>query len=67
MSEQITAQYLNEKDVSAITGLSLSKLRNDRHRGVGMPYYKIGKVVRYRIQEVEKFMEIHRIVMDENE
>lgn len=61
MHDQITARYLNEKDVSDFTGLSLSKLRNDRHRGVGMAYCKIGRSVRYKLSDVESYMDHHRV------
>jgi len=61
MSNPITAQYLNEKDVAAITGLSLSKLRSDRFKGIGMPYCKIGRAVRYKAHDVVKFMDSRRV------
>ena len=57
----IVAQYLNEKDVAAITGLSLSKLRSDRFKGIGMPYCKIGRAVRYKCTDVERFMDSKRV------
>ena len=38
-------KYLNEKQVSEMTGRALSTLRNERFLGKGMPYIKIGKSV----------------------
>jgi hypothetical protein len=55
-------QFLTEKEVAAITRMALSTLRNDRSRGRGIPYCKIGSSVRYPGKDVEKFMLIHRIV-----
>jgi len=54
-------RYLKEQDVADITGMSLSKLRNDRCSGVGIPYCKVGRSVRYRIEDVREFMDRHLI------
>jgi len=50
--------YLNEKQVSEMTGIALSTLRNWRFQRIGIPYHKIGgKLVRYKLQDVLDFME----------
>jgi len=54
-------RYLNEKDVKKITQRALPTLRNDRHRGRGIPYMKVGRSVRYNIQDVIDFMESRKI------
>ena len=54
-------QYLTENDVSKITGVALSTLRNNRSKGRGIPYIKIGRSVRYGLEDVIEFMEIHKI------
>ena len=54
-------QYIDEKEVSRITRFALPTLRNDRHRGRGIPYCKIGRSVRYRLDDVYDFMESHKI------
>jgi hypothetical protein len=59
MSE--TIQYLTEVSVAEITGRALSTLRNDRSIGRGIPYIKIGRSVRYDINDVVRFMEAHKI------
>lgn len=56
-----TPEYLNEQQVSAMTGISLSKLRNDRFYRQGLPYYKVGKSVRYGYDDVKQFMESCKI------
>ena len=54
--------YINEKEVSKITGRALSTLRNDRHAGRGLPYIKWGsRFVRYNKSDVFKFMENMKI------
>ncbi len=54
-------QYLKDKEVSRITGRSLPTLRNDRCKGQGIPYVKLGRSVRYRLDDVLDFMETRKI------
>lgn len=54
-------KYINEKKVSEITGLALPTLRNDRSTTRRIPYIKIGRSVRYDLQDVIAFMESHKI------
>ncbi len=58
---ETTPQYLTEIDVADITKLSLSTLRNDRFIGKGIPYIKIGRSVRYSLQDVTNFMEALKV------
>jgi hypothetical protein len=60
-SQTITVRYLNEKQVAEITGRSLQTLRNDRFKGQGIPYVKVGRSVRYLYGDVVTFMEAGRI------
>ena len=53
--------YFTEIKVAEITGLSLSKLRQDRMKGTGIPYCKLGRSVRYDAQDVQGFMDQHKI------
>jgi predicted DNA-binding transcriptional regulator AlpA len=54
--------YLNERQVSALTGLSLGTLRAYRFKGIGPSYFKVGRAVRYRASDVENFMAGCRII-----
>ena len=54
-------KYLKEEEVSNLTGIALSTLRNNRHMGRGIPYRKISRSVMYSLQEVVDFMEAHKI------
>lgn len=54
-------RYLNEVQVSEITGRALSTLRNERAKNQGMPYIKIGRSVRYDLGDVIRFMDAHKI------
>jgi hypothetical protein len=53
--------YLTDKQVAEITGRGLQTLRNDRHRGQGIPYSKYGRLVRYAEADVIDFMESRKI------
>jgi hypothetical protein len=65
ISDLITKPYLNEEEVSLITGRAISTLRNDRHLRRGIPYLKIGRrAVRYKLDDTLSFMEARRISFD---
>ncbi|MBU1568804.1 MAG: helix-turn-helix domain-containing protein [Proteobacteria bacterium] len=57
-----TPQWLNEKEVSRITGRAEQTLRNDRFIQRGIPYSKIGRSVRYRLDDVVDHMEKNRVI-----
>jgi hypothetical protein len=54
-------RFIDEREVAKITGRALSTLRNERALRKGIPYYKVGRSVRYSIEDVMDFMEIHKI------
>jgi predicted DNA-binding transcriptional regulator AlpA len=62
MEAKVPARYLNEVQVANLTGRALSTLRNERARGLGIPYIKIGRSVRYDLADVIRFMESHKIM-----
>ena len=57
-------RYLNERETSRVTGFALPTLRNHRHRGVGLPYVKVGRAVRYRWTDIITYMESHKVKTD---
>ena len=58
---EVNEKYLTEKQVSELTGMALSTLRNDRSRKTGIPYSKLGRSVRYKLQDVLDFVESRKI------
>ena len=56
--------YVDEKEVSRITGRALSSLRNDRHNRRGIPYYKPNRSVVYALSDVISYMEASKIVTE---
>lgn len=60
--ENQNQRYLNEFEVSELTGIAVQTLRNKRFMGEGPPYYKVFKrSVRYKLSEVYEFMESRKI------
>ncbi|OPY88820.1 MAG: hypothetical protein A4E71_00216 [Smithella sp. PtaU1.Bin162] len=65
-NELLNKPFLNEFEVSAITGRAVSTLRNDRHLRRGLPYLKVSKrSIRYRTPDVMNFMEARLITFNE--
>jgi hypothetical protein len=57
----LAPKYLTEVQVAEITGRALSTLRNDRFCRRGFPYIKIGRSVRYNLDDIVRHMESCRI------
>ncbi|HQP25884.1 MAG TPA: hypothetical protein PLP16_12000 [Smithellaceae bacterium] len=65
-NELIKKPFLNEYEVSAITGRAVSTLRNDRFLRRGIPYLKVSlRSIRYRTPDVLNFMEARPIHFEE--
>ena len=60
-SRPIDHQLLTEKEVQQIFGLNARTLQRERSLGMGIPYVKIGKRVRYKRDDVEKHIERHTV------
>ena len=56
-------KYLKEKEVSEMTGLALSTLRNARarHGKRLIPYIKVSRSIRYSYRDIVEFMESRKI------
>jgi hypothetical protein len=59
-------RFLTEKGVKEMTNRALSTLRNDRHLNRGIPYVKIGRSVRYEMDDVLQFMRSRKIQTEDN-
>ena len=58
MAESPLPTFLKAEVVADWLGISVQALAADRHRGLGLPYVKIGEGrVRYRLDEVLKYIE----------
>lgn len=58
---EMKARYITEKEVSLLTCLALSTIRNARFNRKGIPYVKVGRSVRYSHEDVVSFMESRKI------
>jgi predicted DNA-binding transcriptional regulator AlpA len=58
-------KYLDEKETSKLTSMALSTLRNYRHLGIGVPYIKVGRAVRYSLKDILSYMESRKIKTEE--
>jgi len=45
--------FLNEQQLAARHQRSVKTLRNDRLRGGGVPFIKVGRLVRYQLSDIE--------------
>jgi hypothetical protein len=54
-------RFFTEHEISALIGRAVQSLRNDRSSGIGLPYYKVGRSVRYRLSDVMAWMDTQRI------
>lgn len=51
---------LNEQQVAQRQGRSVRTLQNQRVQGGGIPYFKLGRVVRYRLSDVVEWEDARR-------
>ena len=47
---------LSDRDVERITGRARSTLQKDRVLGTGIPFVRVGRLVRYRQSDVSTFL-----------
>ena len=52
-------RLLNTKEVSEILGVTVKSFANSRYTGIGIqvPYQKIGRLIRYKESDLEKYLE----------
>jgi predicted DNA-binding transcriptional regulator AlpA len=50
-------QLLSDREVEKITGRARSTLQKDRVAGLGIPFVRVGRLVRYRQSDVAAFLD----------
>ena len=55
-------EWMTEKQIAEMLGISRSTLQKMRFLRRGIPYTKIGRSVRYKKMDVERYMEEKKIV-----
>ncbi|EID10877.1 hypothetical protein MXEN_17038 [Mycobacterium xenopi RIVM700367] len=58
----IAPEYMDEKQTAAKLGVKATSLRADRHRGVGLPYVRIAHRIRYRVNDVDAYLNANTVV-----
>lgn len=53
--KNINQTLISERKLAKKLGVPITNLRYNRFRGQGIPFIKIGKLVRYRMEDVEKY------------
>lgn len=57
MQQIVKDTLLNERQAAHFLGCSVFKLQRDRRIGSPLPYVKIGRNVRYRLLELEAYLQ----------
>jgi hypothetical protein len=58
-------RYLTPAEVEAMTGRKQSTLAKDRINRRGIPFYKMGRIIRYHYQDVVDYLKHCRIETDD--
>ena len=56
---------LTESQLAARWQITIKKLQADRWKGVGVPYVKIGRLVRYSPVEVDAYEARHSVAVEQ--
>lgn len=52
---------IGERDASRYIGMSVPWMRQGRMRGRGPAYIRIGRSIRYRIADLDRWLEQHKV------
>lgn len=55
------AEYLTTEQVAKLLQVSPLKLAQDRVYGRGIPYFRLGRTVRYARAEIQAYLAAHRV------
>lgn len=50
-------KMLSEFEAAELLSISVAKLRRDRWVGTGLPYIRLGRTVRYSVEEISSYLE----------
>jgi predicted DNA-binding transcriptional regulator AlpA len=57
----LKVKLLNPKEVSGLTGVPTTTLAQWRYRKIGIPYLRIGRLVRYDLADVDAYLQRCRV------
>lgn len=52
-------KLLSQQEVAAWTGMSSAWFEQNRFKGKGIPYVKLGRSIKYRTSDVQKWIDAH--------
>jgi predicted DNA-binding transcriptional regulator AlpA len=61
MTHDTTSRILREPEACRYIGMSIPWMRQARGRGDGPAYLRIGRAIRFRIADLDAWLEAHRI------
>ena len=64
---RMVPEYLTENEVQELTGIKVATLKTHRQQRRGLPYVKLGGLVRYKTKTVIDYMDSHEIVFKERQ
>ena len=66
MNQVENLQVVDEKEAARIMRRAVQTLRNDRHLRRGVPYCKVGRSIRYLVEDINAYLLKRRIDPEEN-
>jgi hypothetical protein len=60
-----TPKWVKDSDVAKMLGYGIQTLRNHRARGVGLPFSKVGRSIRYKLADVYDYMEKNKVTPED--
>ena len=61
LDQTFPERLVSEGRAAEILGCSVYAMRSWRGRKVGPPYVRVGRLVRYRLSDIQKFIEAGRV------
>ncbi len=52
---------VSEREAAKILGCTVSCLRAWRTRRIGVPHYRVGRLCRYRVSDLQEYLTQHRV------
>ena len=52
---------LTEKEVQEYYKINVNTLQRNRSEGLGLPYVKLGRLVRYKVSDIEKYLDANTV------
>jgi len=61
MTQQTQKRFLNDRELSEMTGIARQTLSNWRHRGKGPDYVKLERLVLYPVDSIDRYFNERKV------